>query len=122
LIDEEHAKVRPKSKCQVERQKIITDQSPAMSLWDHICQQSEGGGRKKGQPNAMNGPYDQKGPERRGYKIGQAGKNVEKTPGNHEVSFGDGRESLPYEGAEDQGGDTENSNKKTNLSLLGSES
>jgi hypothetical protein len=70
----------------------------------------------------MNGPHDQEGPERRGYKIGQAGEGVEKRPRDHEVSFGDSQKSFSHEGTKDQGGDTENSNKKTDLSLFGSES
>jgi hypothetical protein len=70
----------------------------------------------------MNNPHDQEGPERRGYKIGQAGEYVEKRPSDHEVSFRDSQKSFPYEGTKDQGGDAENSNKKTNLPLFGSES
>jgi len=70
----------------------------------------------------MDAPYDQKRPERGRYEIGKAGKDVEKGPGDHELSFRDGQESFPYEGTEDQWGDAENPDKKTNLPLFGSES
>ena len=69
----------------------------------------------------MNGPHDQEGPKRRSYKISQAGEDVEKAPGNHEVSFRDRQKGFSHEGAKEQGGDTENSNKKTNFPLFGSE-
>jgi hypothetical protein len=65
-------------------------------------------------------PHDQQGPERRCDEIGEAGETVEKSPGGHEVSFGDGQEGFPHKGAEDQGGNAENANQKTNLPLLGS--
>ena len=70
----------------------------------------------------MDGPHDQKRPERGGYEIGEAGKDVEKGPGDHEISFRDGQKSFPYEGTENQWRDAENPDKKTNLPLFGPES
>ncbi len=70
----------------------------------------------------MNDPYDEERPERWGDKVGQAWDHIEKRPGDHEVSLGSSQKSFSHKGAQDQRGDAENSDEKSNFPFFSSPS
>ena len=93
-----------------------------MCLRTDIGDQGNRGSIEESHANPLKDPHHQKWPKRGSQEIGNGGEAKNKGPGDHKVSFRNFYKGSSNKGSEDQWGDTENSNKNTDLYLRRSQS